>query len=110
MKKLAYNLLILAVIVWLGLITVMLLRTLKQPKIGLVDAQLLITNQAQKIASLYPNDNLPPEKLLQLAEQIKSSVETHAKNNNIILLAKGAVWGGKLPDYTENIIAALKEE
>ena len=110
MKKLAYNLLILAVIVWLGLITVMLLRTLKQPKIGLVDAQLLITNQAQKIASLYPNGNLPPEKLLQLAEQIKSSVETHAKNNNIILLAKGAVWGGKLPDYTENIIAAHKEE
>ncbi len=110
MKKLAYNLLILAVIVWLGLITVMLLRTLKQPKIGLVDAQLLITNQAQKIASLYPNGNLPPEKLLQLAEQIKSSVETHAKNNNIILLAKGAVWGGKLLDYTENIIAALKEE
>ena len=110
MKKLAYNFLILAVMLWLWLITVMLLRTLKQPKIGLVDAQLLIANQAKKIASLYPNGNLPPEKLLQLAEQIKSSVETHATDHNIILLAKGAVWGGTLPDYTENIIAALKEE
>ena len=110
MKKTAYNFLLLAAIVWLGLITVMLLRTLKQPKIGLVDAQLLIANQAQKAASLYPNGNLPPEKLLHLADQIKSSVDTHAKDHNIILLAKGAVWGGKLPDYTENIIAALKEE
>jgi len=110
MKKLAYNLLILAAILWLGLITVILLLQHKQPKIGLVDTQLLISNQAQKIASLYPNGNLSSEKLLQLADQIKRSVETHAKANNIILLAKGAVWGSELPDYTENIIAALKEE
>ena len=110
MKKLTYNFLILTTILWLGLITVMLLRTLKQPKIGVVDAQLLISNQAKKIAELYPNGNLPPEKLLQLVDQIKSSVETHAKDNNIILLAKGALWGGKLPDYTENIIALLAEE
>ena len=41
--------------------------------------------------------------------QIKDSVARYAKDHNLILLAKGAVWGGAV-DYTSNIIDALKSE
>jgi|JI6StandDraft_1071083.scaffolds.fasta_scaffold183412_2 hypothetical protein len=110
MKTVVYKFVILGMIIWLLVITIFLLIITQKQKIGLIDSQMLITNQAQKIASLYPKGNVPTEKLQQLADQIKNSVDFYARANNIILLAKHAVWGGDLPNYTQNIIEANKED
>ncbi len=111
MQKAIHKVLILGTILWLCVLSVAVitLQTYPKPKIGFIDSQLLVTNQAQKIGALYPNGKLPPEKLQLLAMQIKDSVARYAKDHNLILLAKGAVWGGAV-DYTSNIIDALKSE
>ncbi len=111
MQKAIGKILILGAGSWLGVLSVavIILQTYPTPKIGIIDSQLLVTNQAQKIGALYPNGKLPPEKLQLLATQIKDSTARYAKDHNLILLAKGAVWGGAV-DYTSNIIDALKSE
>ena len=45
-----------------------------------------------------------------MADQLKDRVEELAKKEGFILLAKGAVWGGELPDFTEIMIEKLKKE
>lgn len=112
MQKAISKILILGAMLWLGVLSgaVIILQTSLQPKIGLIDSQLLVANQAQKIGVLYPNGKLPPEKLQLLANQIKDSTARYAKENNLILVAKGAVWGGDAVDYTPYVIDALKSE
>ena len=103
MHKLTYSFLILA-IVWLIAATVFLVQIIMKPKIGCIDLNTLVATQAQKISSLYPNGQLPPDQLQLLADNIKISVAVYAKENNLILLAKNAVWGGELIDHTQDLI------
>lgn len=81
-----------------------------QPKVGIVDPQVLITNQAAKIAKNYPNDMAPANKLQQIAKNLKETAADYAKEHKMLLLVKNAVWGGNLPDHTDQIIDAIKEE
>lgn len=91
-------------------LAVVIFKTAVQPKIGFIDSQLLVTDQAKKIGALYPNGKLPPEKLQRLADHIKDSTARYAKDHNLILLAKGAVWGGDAVDYTSYVIDVLRSE
>jgi hypothetical protein len=107
MLKIILKFLIGIAIVWL---IVILLLTVKKPKIGVIDSQALIASQSHKIAAFYPNGNLPSEQLQLVARQIKTSITAYAKAHNLILLAKGAVWGGEIVDHTDNLINILKQE
>lgn len=109
MLKIILKFLIGITIVWFAIIVILLL-IVKKPKIGVVDSQALIASQAQKIASFYPNGNLPSEQLQLVAHQIKTAITAYAKARNLILLAKGAVWGGEIVDHTDNLINMFKQE
>ena len=110
MLKIMPKFLIGIAILWFTVITVILLLIVKKPKIGVIDSQALIASQSHKIAALYPNGNLPPEQLQLLALQLKTSITAYARVNNLILLAKGAVWGGEIIDHTDNLINMFKQE
>ncbi len=77
--------------------------------LGIVDAHALVSLEAQKALALYPKNQLPPEKLHEIAMHLKKRVEAFAAEQKIILLAQGAVWGGALPDYTESVMEWLKQ-
>ena len=46
---------------------------------------------------------------LRLANNLKERIKSFAYLNQVVVLAKGAVWGGYLPDYTEMFLEDLKE-
>jgi len=96
---------------WLFILSLFFIWEVRQREApGIIDTQAVVAIEAQKIVSLYPKGDIPPEKLQQLVEQLKSKVEAFAKSQNITLFAKGAVWGGSLPDYTDLVIESLKED
>ena len=85
-------------------------QALNQEKLATIDAQYLISVQAQTLAGRYPKGKVPEAKLQQLVNRIRGVVEVYAEKNNVILLSKNSVLGGKLPDYTQVILGKLKEE
>lgn len=108
MKKISTYCLILGV----GLIVLVLGSGLFKQKqtIGMIDTHALIAIEAAKVAKTYPKGNVPQEALQKIAEKIKNSVDDFAKEEGFILLTKGAVWGGELPDFTDQMIERLKKE
>jgi hypothetical protein len=110
MKKYTINFLVFGGVLWLlGLTVLLFLQMNKKPILGVIDTHALVMIEAQKIAALHPN-NIPAEKLQKMADQLKDRVEELAKKEGFILFAKGAVWGGELPDFTEIMIEKLKKE
>ena len=85
-------------------------QALNQEKLATIDVQHLINQQAQNLAGRYPKGKVPEAKLQQLVGRLKNVVEVYAEKNNVILLSKNSVLGGKLPDYTQVILEKLKEE
>ncbi len=81
-----------------------------QKNFGVVDAHALVSIEAQKVVAKYPKNQLPPEKLHEIAMHLKKRVEHFASTHKITLLAQGAVWGTELPDYTESVMTWLKAE
>ena len=81
---------------------------LYQPSFGIVDTQALVQFEAQKLAKESPRKELSDEKLEEIADRLKQKVKLFAYFNQVVVLAKGAVWGGDLPDYTETILEDLK--
>ena len=79
-------------------------------RFGLVDTQAIVSLEAQRSLALYPKNQLPPEKINEIARRLKKRVAEFAEANQIILLAQAVVWGGTLPDYTESVIQWLKTE
>ena len=69
-----------------------------------VDTAVLVSKQAEQLAARYPKGKMVASELQQIAEQLKESVARIAKEKNLVILAKGAVWGGDLPDYTHVIL------
>lgn len=83
--------------------------SLYQPSFGVVDTQALVQLEAEKLAKESPQEALSDEKLEHIAERLKQKVKLFAYFNQVVVLAKGAVWGGNLPDYTEMILEDIKE-
>ena len=83
--------------------------SLYQPSFGVVDTQALVQSEAEKLAKESPQEALSEEKLEQIAERLKQKVKLFAYFNKVVVLAKGAVWGGDLPDYTEMFLEDFKE-
>lgn len=75
---------------------------------GTVDTSALIAKQSEILAKHYPKGKISNSILQQGADQIKEKVRTFAKDNNLVIIAKGAIWGGTLPDYTEQILHLLR--
>lgn len=104
MPKLITNILMVATLLWLGLITIMLWR-LPQEQLGLIDTQRLVAHQAQQLGA--SQSQLSPQQMQLLADKIKATVASYALQHKLILIAKNAIWGGVLIDYTPQVIAAL---
>ena len=90
-------------------VTVLSIFLFLRPKhvFGTVDTNALIAKQSQILAKHYPKGKISNSILQQGADQIKEKVATFAKENNLVIIAKGAIWGGTLPDYTEAILHLL---
>jgi uncharacterized membrane protein len=90
-------------------VTVLSIFILLRPKhtFGIVDTSALIAKQSELLAKHYPKGKASQQILQQGADQIKEKVRAFAKENNLVIIAKGAVWGGTLPDYTEQILRLL---
>ena len=111
MNKRTFNSIVIGVLSGLQLcMMVFLLQQPPQKNFGVVDAHALVSIEAQKVVAEYPKNQLPPEKLHEIAMHLKKRVEHFASVHKIILLAQGAVWGGELPDYTESVMTWLKAE
>lgn len=80
------------------------------PSLGVVDAQTLVTMEAQKVVKDYQTGVVPPERLQRIVTRLKQKVDRFSCEHNLILFARGAVWGGELPDYTEVFLEALTEK
>lgn len=76
---------------------------------GVVDVQRIIAEQAKNLASQYPQGQVPKEKLRETVEEIKETLDAWAHSRKIVLIAKGALWGGQVPDYTEHLGAMLNK-
>jgi hypothetical protein len=92
-------------------LTILSLFLFLRPKyaFGTIDTNVLIAKQSQILAKHYPHPQgkVSNHLLQQGADQIKEKVRAFAKENNLVLIAKGAIWGGTLPDYTEKVLQAL---
>lgn len=74
---------------------------------GVIDEKLIVSVQAKELAKHYPTGQIPPEKLRRLTEELKNKVQEWGDKHGLTLLAKGAVWSGKLPDYTHDVLAEM---
>ena len=95
---------------WLCTLTTFVAFQMQKPTMGVIDPHALIAIEAKTMAKAYPNGNVPTKVLQDLAERLKAHVNNFAKEENLILLAKGAVWGGELPDFTDLMIERLEKE
>ena len=85
------------------------------PRLAVVDMQALIAKGSQHLAKNSPNKTLgkgfakvsnhvSSHQIQEVGEQLKEKLEAFAAKHRLILLAKGAVMGGNLPDYTAEIM------
>jgi hypothetical protein len=90
-------------------VTILSLFLFLRPKhaFGTVDTGALIAKQSEILAKHYPKGKVSSHLLQQGADQIKEKVGAFAKENNLVIIAKGAIWGGSLPDYTDQILQRL---
>jgi len=80
------------------------------PRLAIVDMQALIAKGSQRLAKTSPNKALgktskvSSHQIQEAGEQLKETLEAFAAKHHLILLAKRAVMGGNLPDYTEEVM------
>ena len=80
------------------------------PRLAVVDMQALIAKGSQHLAKTSPNKALgkaskvSSHQIQEAGEQLKETLEAFATKHHLILLTKGAVMGGNLPDYTEEVM------
>ena len=103
----------------------------KPPQLAVVDMQVLISKRSQQLAKALAPETLVsktpvPETLMsgtrassarvpstqvssvrEAGDRLKEDLKTFAATHNLILLAKGSVVGGDLPDKTEEILAQM---
>jgi hypothetical protein len=85
------------------------------PRLAVVDMQALVAKGSQHLATTSSNkvpgkgsakvsNQVSNHEIWQAGEQLKETLEAFALKHRLILLAKGAVMGGSLPDHTAEII------
>jgi len=72
------------------------------PQFAVVDMQALIVQQSQHLTKTHAG-KVSTRQVQDASEQLKEKLETFALKHDLILLNKGAVMGGNLPDYTAEI-------
>lgn len=101
----------LSMVMWLAGISFLIIHhQLTTQKLGVIDTHILVGIEAQKIAKDYPKGNIPADKLQNIAEQLKKVINNLAQEHKLILIAKGALWGGEVPDYTEEVATYLQKK
>ena len=80
-----------------------------KPERALVDMQALIAQQSQRLAKTRPG-KVSARQVQEVSDRIKEILEIFAAKHNLILLAKGGVMGGALPDHTFEILTFLEQE
>jgi hypothetical protein len=80
------------------------------PRLAVVDMQALIAKRSQHLANNSSNkalgkaSKISNQQIQEASEQLKGTLDAFALKHHLILLAKGAVMGGNLPDYTNEIM------
>jgi hypothetical protein len=81
------------------------------PRLAVVDMQALIAKGSQHLAKTTSHKALgkgsakvSSHQIQEVGEQLKETLEAFAAKHHLILLSKGVVMGGNLPDYTAEIM------
>lgn len=89
--------------------------------LAVVDMQALISKKSQQLAkTIMPETRMPGTQasparvppasvsIREAADHLKEDLNAFAATHNLILLAKGAVVAGDIPDKTEEILAMIE--
>lgn len=87
------------------------------PSLAVVDMDALVAHQSQILArretvTAHPSRRplkVPPQKIWEGGRLLKEKLDAFAQSRNLILLNKGSVAGGSLPDHTEGIKDLLEK-
>lgn len=74
-----------------------------------VDASRLVALKAEELAKGVGKQKISEAHLQRIANRLKEGVTCYAQEKGVIVLAKGAVWGGNLPDHTQAIMKYLNQ-
>lgn len=102
-KVLIGSLCLVAVILLAGI----MLLVPKKPEFGTLDTAHLISLKAQDLARKSPNDRVSQHRIRQATEDMQFEINLWCKAKNVVLLSKGMVMGGQIPDYTPEIVSYL---
>jgi len=78
-----------------------------QPQFAVVDMQVLIAQHSQHLAKTQSHKKpgkVSPQQIQELSDRLKEDLESFATKHKLILLTKGSVMGGALPDYTDQFL------
>lgn len=86
----------------------------KKPTFAVVDMNRLISQRAQNLAKLRLTGDQSKQKIMtqqirDISTNLKEDLDDFAKENGVIILSKGAVAGGQLPDFTEAALSLFDE-
>jgi hypothetical protein len=76
----------------------------KVPVFAVVDTGVLISQRAQKLAKIH-GTKINPQQIQEVSEHLKDDLKSFAQVHQVILLTKGAVVGGALPDLTDEFLS-----
>lgn len=79
-------------------------------KIEVVNMAKIISNKAKDMAQKYPGGNVPQPLMQQTIDELKECIEEFGRQNNITILAKGAVLSGDFKDCTHEFVSAQEEK
>ena len=74
----------------------------KSPQLATVDMKTLISTGSQNLAK---RGRTSTREVQDWGDRLKEGLESYGKERQLILLAKGAVIGGNLPDVTEEVLS-----
>lgn len=77
----------------------------RQPKISVIDLDLVVRGLSQSLAAQYPKGDVPKRVLADLLEEIRENMEVFAHKHRVHLIAKKACFS-KAVDLTD---AFMKE-
>lgn len=87
--------------------------------LAVVDMQLLISRKSQQLAMDQASERHNPKvqelfplsrlSIQEAANHLKDDLNTFAATHNLVLLAKGVVAGGDIPDKTQEVLAMMEK-
>jgi Skp family chaperone for outer membrane proteins len=87
--------------------------------LAIVDMQLLISKKSQQLAMSQASERhnsqvrelfpLSQQSIQEAANHLKDDLNTFAVTHNLVLLAKGVVAGGDIPDKTQEVLAMIEK-